>query len=127
MSLNSKRCWEPKCTNKGIKCLIPGGLIDDEDQMARYCHEHAAKNGYCYSCGIFCAGIESFDFGKYPGLCDNCADEVKANEALEEYDEGIEEVWPFPDEFPSTSFPKTLSPSSETEAEAFYFGINDEV
>jgi hypothetical protein len=78
MSKNSKRCWEPGCTNKGIKCVIPGPLIDGDDEKSRYCTEHAAKNGFCYGCGIFCAGIESFSFGEHAGLCDNCADQSDA-------------------------------------------------
>jgi hypothetical protein len=60
-----------------------GALIDeDEDQVQRYCFEHAAENGFCYSCGIFCAGIESFDFGEYRGLCDICADEVRHSDSF---------------------------------------------
>lgn len=80
MSRNSKRCWQPSCHDKGIKCLTPGALIDGNDEKQRYCSNHAAQNGFCYSCGIFCAGIESFDFGQYPGLCDNCADQVSAED-----------------------------------------------
>lgn len=104
MSKNSKRCWQPGCHIKGIKCVILGALIDEdeEDQMQRYCSEHAAENGYCYSCGIFCSGIESFDFGKHPGLCDNCADEVRTNEAWNEIDEmevGLWEVDPYAAEY----------------------------
>jgi hypothetical protein len=90
VSKNSKRCWAPKCENKGIKCLIPGALIDSDDEMQRYCTEHAAENGFCYGCGIFCAGIESFDFGQYPGLCDNCADEVRYNDSWDEYEEAMD-------------------------------------
>jgi hypothetical protein len=90
MSKNSKRCWQKSCQNKGIKCLIPGALIDDEDKKMRYCSEHAAENGFCYSCGIFCAGIESFDFGRYRGLCDNCADEVRASDSWDDYEQEMD-------------------------------------
>lgn len=93
MSKNSKRCWQPGCHSKGMKCIISAALIgEDEDQMERYCSEHAAENGYCYGCGIFCAGIESFDFSWHRGLCDNCADEVKANEAWDEMEAGMWEI-----------------------------------
>jgi hypothetical protein len=84
MSKNSKRCWQPGCENKGIKCVIIGW--NEEDEKSRYCHEHAAVNGFCYSCGIFCAGIESFDFGRYRGLCDNCADEYEVEYGMWEVD-----------------------------------------
>jgi len=98
MSKNSKRCWQLGCQNKGIKCVILGALIDqDENVKNRYCSEHAAENGFCYSCGIFCAGIESFDFGRYHGLCDNYADEVRANDAWDEIDE--QEIDPYEAEY----------------------------
>lgn len=91
MSKNSKRCWQKTgCQNKGIKCLIPGALIDGEDEKMRYCSEHAAENGFCYSCGIFCAGIESFDFGRYRGLCDNCADEVRTSVSWDDYEQEMD-------------------------------------
>ncbi len=93
MSKNSKRCWQFGCQNKGTKCLIPGALIDDEDQKSRYCPDHAAENGFCYGCGIFYAGIESFDFGQYPGLCDNCADGARCNDSWEDdahYEEAMD-------------------------------------
>lgn len=90
MSKNSKRCCNQGCENKGIKCLITGPLIDGEDERFRYCSEHAAENGFCYSCGIFCAGIESFDFGQYPGLCDNCIYEVRHNDSWDDYAEEMD-------------------------------------
>jgi hypothetical protein len=36
-----------------------------------YCPEHAKQNGYCWGCGQFWSGCETFDFD--PGiLCPNC-------------------------------------------------------
>ena len=91
MSKNSKRCWQPGCHNKGIKCIISAGLTDSrEDEKQRYCSEHASENGFCYSCGLFCAGIESFDFGQYLGLCDNCADEARYNDSWDDYEEEMD-------------------------------------
>jgi hypothetical protein len=43
-----------------------------------YCIDCAQKLGYCYICGEFWAGIESFDFG--PRYCENCASEVEEDE-----------------------------------------------
>lgn len=40
-----------------------------------YCASHCQKNGFCYGCGEFWAGSESFDFG--PGYCSNCAGEFE--------------------------------------------------
>lgn len=90
MSKNNKRCWQSGCQSKGIKCVIQGALLDGEDEKMRYCSNHATENGFCYSCGIYCAGIESFDFGSYPGLCDNCADEVRLNDNWDDYEEAMD-------------------------------------
>ncbi len=42
------------------------------------CSEHAARNGYCRSCGDFWGGIESFEF-IHRGLCDHCHDQIKSD------------------------------------------------
>ncbi len=87
----SEQCWhEPNCESTDtIKCTV--GYHDDNGQWVEdvfyYCADHAADHGFCFSCGLFCAGIESFDF-IHPGLCDNCFDEIRANEAV--YDEEME-------------------------------------
>ena len=81
----AEQCFhEPNCESTDtLKCTV--GYHDDNGQWAEdvfwYCHDHAADNGFCYCCGLFCAGIESFSFGRLPGLCDNCRDEIEANEA----------------------------------------------
>ena len=58
----------------GLKSVIhylKNGWLDTYDY---YCAEHCQKNGYCYGCGQFWAGSESFDFSKN-GLCSNCKDD----------------------------------------------------
>lgn len=54
-----------------------------------YCHKHAHSAGYCWSCGQFWGGIESFEF-RANGLCDHCDDMFKTD--MGEYDED-EEYW----------------------------------
>jgi hypothetical protein len=49
-----------------------------------YCWEHAHAAGFCYRCGEFWGGIESFDFNQ-SHLCDNCEFEVRADDG--EFDE----------------------------------------
>lgn len=101
MSKNSKCCWHPGCYEKGTRCVIPWS-DDDDLPYERYCPEHAVEYGYCCGCGLFCAGIDSFDFGRYRGLCDNCADEVRANEAWDDYEEmefGLWEIDPYAAEY----------------------------
>lgn len=48
-----------------------------------YCAEHCQENGYCFACGNFWAGAESFDFG--PGWCSNCASEFEESDDEDEY------------------------------------------
>ena len=80
-------CEEKDCNKSGdrlLTCTVD--YTDDsgdwQTDVFLYCADHAVENGFCCGCGIFCAGIESFDF-IHPGLCDNCYDEVKANEYIE--------------------------------------------
>lgn len=61
------------------------------DVYDHYCAEHCQKNGYCYSCGEFWAGSESFDFSR-SGLCSNCRSEYE-----EDYDEDEDDDYPYGD------------------------------
>ncbi len=104
------RCGEPGCNTRAIECRITvyrsdvkslgyfwhllgteglravWGLLRDGwmDTHDYYCYQHASENGYCHICGEFCAGIDSFDFGIPPGLCDNCRDELMEADLDEE-------------------------------------------
>jgi hypothetical protein len=70
-----------------IKCYLdPPHENEQPNQIL--CGEHAAKEGYCCCCGLFCAGMTSFDF-THPGYCDNCYDEVRSNEDDDEEDRGF--------------------------------------
>jgi hypothetical protein len=40
------------------------------------------EQGFCCCCGLFCGGMESFDFGGFgrqAGYCDNCWDQIMAD------------------------------------------------
>lgn len=39
--------------------------------MNTYCVDHCQEEGFCFGCGEFWAGCESFDFNP-SGLCSNC-------------------------------------------------------
>lgn len=46
------------------------------------CSAHAVELGFCGACGLFCGGMESFDFGGFGrqrGYCDNCWDEIMSD------------------------------------------------
>lgn len=73
-------CQHEGCRNKGEACMLLAFGPDEDDTLFWYCYEHKVKEGFCRDCGVFCAGIESFDFGHYKGLCDNCASERQSEE-----------------------------------------------
>jgi len=63
-----------------IHCQIDAnGTVED----FYYCQEHCHVEGFCYGCGRFFAGIESFDFaeeqGGIKGLCGDCEDQFRAD------------------------------------------------
>lgn len=78
-------CEVEGCTWGGIACFSPDNPIyaweGNEDEEPPdfppdhyYCGDHAQKAGFCWGCGEFWGGIESFDFGMgaRSGLCENC-------------------------------------------------------
>jgi hypothetical protein len=78
-------CAEPGCTAEhAIACEEPRDWMEaavdaalDEPTVTYYCPDHAEQNGFCRGCGVFAAGIETYDFGRYPGYCDNCQDQIE--------------------------------------------------
>ena len=69
-----------------MACYLPrwGDVGDGPDEYL--CSQHRDIEGYCWGCGRFCGGIESFEFGKYSGFCDNCASELEADDRQWEKD-----------------------------------------
>lgn len=76
-----RQCQHPGCTKEGIPCLLQWW---DETPEEYFCSKHAFKHGYCPGCGVFWAGVESFDFGS-SGLCEQCLDQIRADTGY--YDE----------------------------------------
>lgn len=64
------KCNEPGCQADGIECRFYD-YDEQQEIIEHYCGEHCRKNGYCWYCGQFWAGVESFDFDP-AGLCSNC-------------------------------------------------------
>ncbi len=66
-------CWE----HETVHCRLhvwnegSGGYVDEFDDN---CITHASQYGYCWGCGEFWAGCESFDFNQMQ-LCPNCKDD----------------------------------------------------
>jgi hypothetical protein len=69
MSTAAETCQHANCTSPGLPCFLP----DDPDDAPsfHFCAEHAPDEGFCWACGGFFAGIESFDSSR-TGLCENC-------------------------------------------------------
>ena len=73
-------CNHEGCDSTDVTaCFLPDNETDTPDE--HYCATHAHEHGWCWGCGQFWGGVESFDFGSYygnvAGLCDNCSDAVK--------------------------------------------------
>lgn len=86
-------CVEWGCKRVGFPCYLP----DDPDTPAEYrCWKHLEDSGFCFGCGQFWAGIESFDFRRSQ-LCDNCASEVEDDddwgEHYAEWDDDLLAYW----------------------------------
>jgi len=65
-------CEHDGCVRVGNPCYTNACDIDGEGPNGYWCPEHSQEAGFCYLCGLFWGGIESFEFGN--GLCDNCRD-----------------------------------------------------
>lgn len=84
-------CDECKKDTDGLMtCTFTDG------ERIRLCPDCLEADGsFCLRCGEFCSGLESFDF-IHPGYCDNCWDEIRAQNDDWECDE--EEYNPFADD-----------------------------
>src|SRR5262245_32995656 len=77
----------PKCENCGHReNILECRFHPWEKSRTFLCPAHAVQDGFCGGCGLFSSGIESFDFGRFPGYCDNCQDEIASNYSGEDDD-----------------------------------------
>lgn len=49
------------------------------------CRNHVEDSGFCWGCGLFWGGVESFDFSR-TGLCENCEIEFDDDWDEDDYD-----------------------------------------
>lgn len=87
------KCEEDGCDKEGdVACRLSDYDHDTKEfkeYTYHYCAEHATKNGFCWGCSEFWAGVEDFEF--HPSklrLCENCRDEIAYE--MGEIDEGEE-------------------------------------
>ena len=73
----------PRCKTCGTRHGVLECRFHPWEKPDRYlCSACAMKEGFCCCCGLFCAGIDSFDFGEFGrqrGYCDNCWDQIMAD------------------------------------------------
>ncbi len=85
---NSQPCEEPSCDAVGTSCFYPDNETGEPNHW--YCSNHAFKHGFCWGCGLFWGGCESFDFARHrggiQGLCENCSDAARAD-----FESGLED------------------------------------
>lgn len=94
-------CEEPGCNRVGTPCHLPRYNDPETDEWIdeidyHYCVSHAHENGFCWCCGEFWGGIESFEFMNKLGLCDNCEIEVEDYDDYETDYSDLEDYYPYP-------------------------------
>jgi len=76
-------CEDPLCLRDGQPYYLPN-LEGEELPPLYFCGVHAHQEGFCWMCGGFFGGIESFEFGG--GICDDCRYEQERMEERDEFD-----------------------------------------
>ena len=71
------KCEEPDCDNEATVHCHFYDVDEDEEYQYNYCFNCAVKNGFCGVCGCFWAGIDSFEFSRLEGICENCVGEFE--------------------------------------------------
>jgi hypothetical protein len=54
------------------------------------CIEHAIEAGFCYLCGHFSAGLESYDFSPVNGVCGDCVELLRDEAGEYDDDDGFD-------------------------------------
>ncbi len=75
------KCCQPFCKNHADLYRWPDFETEDPTPVLFLCDEHAKEFGYCWGCGHFFGGVESFEFGlrSRAGLCSECYGELSAD------------------------------------------------
>ena len=101
------QCQHKDCIKTNvIPCYLPSyqGPYDYIQADTWLCPEHCQVEGFCWGCGQFWAGIESFDFSP-TGLCENCKEEDSAVMDEIDADSNADYEWNYDDGFLSALTP----------------------
>ncbi|MDZ7970502.1 MAG: hypothetical protein RM368_37190 [Nostoc sp. DedSLP03] len=87
-------CQHLGCTEENVTaCFYPDNETEQPNEY--YCTVHAAKHGFCYMCGQFWGGVESFEFatifGGSEGVCEIC--DYLASAELGEFDDDDDDCY----------------------------------
>lgn len=85
------KCQHDDCleTQELTACFLPDNETDTPDEY--FCTNHAFEHGFCYMCGSFNGGIESFEFaamhGGVHGMCEQCSDQLEGDLSTDDDDD----------------------------------------
>jgi hypothetical protein len=90
-------CAHPGCLNLNeslTACYyLPDGRPEAQLYAGSYCYQHAREHGFCFGCGEFWGGVESFEFaelnGNFDTYCDNCSEESRSELSLLDEDNDL--------------------------------------
>lgn len=93
---NTPTCETEGCQEEGNPCWLPGNYDADHPDFW-HCGKHMHQEGFCWGCGTFWGGVESFDFGAgaRTGLCENCLSSGEFDEDEDEEMDAVYSSYPF--------------------------------
>lgn len=63
-----------------------------DGETTKLCPSCMQGSGFCYRCGNYSSGMQSFDFSDMPGYCSECREEIKIEfEDPDDYEWGDDE------------------------------------
>ena len=81
-----RHCEHEGCLDRDV---IECNLNDNENTQYFFCVAHCYEEGFCWGCGGFWCGFESFDFNNPSHLCQNCREENEDDRYDPEIDFGF--------------------------------------
>lgn len=85
-------CEHEGCQSTDTQLYTYLGFDEDGKDVSEWlCIEHAIEAGFCYICGHFSAGMESYDFSQLEGVCGECVDMLRSETGEDDdYDDGFD-------------------------------------
>ena len=67
---------ESNCTSCGKKEELQTVFLELEEH-GDFCYDCCQEQGFCYSCGDFSSGTNSFEFSKMGAYCESCQEQIR--------------------------------------------------